>query len=129
MFKGVLVAFGIMLICALIPIVHFIAFPVSPFIGGYFGINFAGPGDDSYFIRGLKFGGLLGLVVLVIAGGVAAVVTLAVSPTQQVLLIVWGGVAVSTVYTASMSTLGAMYSSMRAGRQPSEAVEAMTQEA
>lgn len=119
MFKGVLVAFGIMLICALIPLVHFIAFPLSPFIGGYIGINFAGAGAESYFIRGLKFGILLGLVVLVIAGIAAAVVTLAVSPRQQVLLLMWGGVAVSTVYTASMSTLGAMYSAMRAGRQPS----------
>jgi hypothetical protein len=119
MLKGVLVAFGIMLICALIPLVHFIAFPLSPFIGGYVGINFAGAGADSYLVKGLKFGSLMGLVVLLIGGGAAAAVTLAVSPTQQVLLLVWGGVAVFTMYTASMGALGAMYSSLRAGRQQS----------
>jgi hypothetical protein len=113
MIKGVLVAFGIMLICALIPLVHFIAFPVSPFIGGYVGINFAGA-NGSYFARALKFGSLLGLVVLLIAGGAAAIVTVVVVPTQQVLLVMWGGVAVVTLYTASMSSLGAMYATLKA---------------
>lgn len=114
MIKGVLVALGIMVVSALIPIVHFIAVPVSPFIGGYVGISLARSSSGSYAVQGLKFGGLLGLVVLLVAAIGAAIVTFAVDPTQKVLVVMWIGVVVFTLYTGSMSTLGAMYSSLKA---------------
>ena len=118
MIKGVLVALGIIIVSALIPIVHFIAVPVSPFIGGYFGVSFARSGSDSYAVEGLKFGSLLGLVVLLVSGIAAAAVMVGVEPSQRVLVLMWIGVGVFTLYTGSMSALGAMYSVLRANRQP-----------
>ena len=120
MTKGILVALGIMLVSALIPIVHFIAVPISPFIGGYVGISFAKSSDGSYAWKGLRFGSLLGLVVLLITGVAAAVVMLVTDPAQRVLVVMWMGVAIFTLYVGSMSTLGAMYSSLKASRQTAD---------
>jgi hypothetical protein len=117
--KGVLVALGIMVVSALIPIVHFIAFPISPFIGGYFGVSFARSGSDSYAVKGLKFGSLLGLLVLLVFGIAAAAFMFGFEQSQRVLLIMWIGVGVFTLYAGSMSALGAMYSVLRANRQSS----------
>jgi hypothetical protein len=120
--KGVFVALGIMVVSALIPIVHFIAVPVSPFIGGYFGVSFDKSESDSYAVKGLKFGSLLGLMVLLVSGIAAAAVMFGVEPSQRVLVIMWIGVGVFTLYTGSMSALGAMYSVLRANRQPQSAL-------
>jgi hypothetical protein len=103
----------------LIPIVHFIAIPASPFIGGYVGISFAGSSSESYAMKGLRFGSLLGLVVLMIAAAATGVVMFIVEPTQQVLVVMWIGVVVFTLYTGSMSTLGAMYASFKSQRPSS----------
>jgi hypothetical protein len=119
--KGILVALGIMIVSALIPIVHFIAVPVSPFIGGYFGVSFARSGSGSYTVKGLKFGSLLGLVVLLVSGIAAAVVMFEVEPSQRVSVLMWIGVGVFTLYTGSMSALGAMYSLLRSNRQAESA--------
>ena len=116
MIKGVLIALGIMIVSALIPIVHFVAVPASPFIGGYVGISFAKSESDSYAVKGLKFGSLLGLVVLVIAASAAVAVMLTVTPSRKVTVVMWIVVVVFTLYTASMGTLGAMYSALRASR-------------
>ena len=110
MIKGVLVAFAIMVVLALIPIVHFVGIPFGPFIGGYFGVSSAGGGPPSPASKALVFGGLLGLVVLLVSAAVAIVLTLI---TGVNLVLLWGAVAVFTVYTASMGALGAMFSLLR----------------
>ena len=123
MIKGVLIALGIMLGCALIPLVHFVAFPASPFIGGYFGIKFAQVPRESYAARCLLFGSLLGLVVLILASLVTAVVLYLSDVGQRFLAIIWIGVVVATLYTGSMSALGAMYSVLRSGGQSGDSPE------
>lgn len=116
MVKGVLIGLGIMLVCALIPLVHFIALPASPFIAGYIGVGHAGESSDPYSVKGLKFGSLLGLLVLLITGFGAAAVMLLVGPGQKVAVVMWFGVVIFALYTGSMATLGAMYSSIRSQR-------------
>src|SRR5919106_2142473 len=123
MIKGVLVALGIIVVSVLIPIVHFIAVPASPFIGGYVGISFARSSPGTYAMKGLQFGGLLGLVVLLVAAAAAGVVTVATELTQKVMVVMWIGVALFTLYAGSMSTLGAMYASLKSWSTPDEAAE------
>ena len=61
MLKGVLVGFGIMLAVIPIPIVHFIAVPLSPFIAGFIGSGVAKIDQNGI----VKFGGLMaGLMVI-----------------------------------------------------------------
>lgn len=116
MVKGVLIGLGIMLVCALIPIVHFVAVPASPFIAGYIGVGYAKANGDAYSIKGLKFGSLLGLLVLLISGIGAAAIMVLVETSQKITFVMWFGVVIFTLYTGSMATLGAMYSSIRAER-------------
>jgi hypothetical protein len=117
MFKGVLIGLGIMLVCALIPLVHFLALPASPFIAGYIGVVHASESPDPYSVKGLKFGALLGLLVLLISGTGAAAVMLLIGPGQKVTVVMWFGVAIFTLYTGSMAALGAMYSAIRFQRR------------
>ena len=124
MVKGVLVALGIMLISALIPIAHFVLVPASPFIGGYFGINHAHPNRETYAIQGLIFGSLMGLAILVITATGAIVAMLLLDRIgQRVLVVMWLGVGVFTLYTGSLGTLGAMYSVLRSDDKGSELQE------
>ena len=116
MIKGVLVGLGIILVCALIPIVHFIAVPASPFLAGYFGISFAKDNTDSYGVKGMKFGALLSLLILSVTGIAAAAVMSLLDPTQKIVVVMWIGIAIFTLYTGSMAALGAMYSTLRADR-------------
>jgi len=127
MIKGVLIAFGIMIGCLLIPLVHFVAFPASPFIGGYFGIKFAQVPRESYAAKCLLFGALLGSLLLILVSLAAALVVALSDLGQRFLVIIWIGVVVLTLYTVSMSALGAMFSVLRSGGQSSEPAEA-TQE-
>ncbi len=116
MVKGVLVALGIVAVSFLIPIVHFVAVPASPFIGGYFGISYASSNSGSYASRGLIFGALLGLAVLALSALVAGIITVLVGPGPRILMVMWLGVGIFTLYTTSMSALGAMYSGLKANR-------------
>ena len=111
MIKGVLVAFGIMVVLAIIPIVHFIGIPFGPFVGGYFGISSAGDSTMPNQLRALTFGFLLGLIVFLVCA-LAAVVVMVFTDIN--LLLLWGGVLVFSFYAASMGALGAMYSLLRA---------------
>lgn len=113
MIKGVSIAFGIMLVCLLIPLVHFVAAPASPFIGGYIGISSARNDPRSPMAKAVTFGFLLGGLVLIIAATASAVVT-AVADLGRFLWVLWGGVAVLVIYTASMSGLGALFSLLKA---------------
>ena len=111
MIKGVFVGFGIMLVLALIPIVHFVGIPFGPFIGGYFGITSAASYDGSHFTKALVFGSLLGALVLLVGSGVGMILTVA---TGLNVVLVWIAVVTFTLYTVSMGSLGAMYSQLRA---------------
>jgi uncharacterized membrane protein YGL010W len=58
MLKGVLVAFGIILASIPIPIVHFVAVPVGPFVAGFMGGGVAKADEGRIVIFGLIVGGL-----------------------------------------------------------------------
>ncbi|MBC8453252.1 MAG: hypothetical protein H8D69_02125 [Chloroflexi bacterium] len=61
MLNGVLVGFGIMLASLVIPIVHYVAVPLSPFIAGFIGGGVAKIDENGI----VKFGGLMaGLMLL-----------------------------------------------------------------
>jgi hypothetical protein len=111
--KGVLVGFGIMLLLALIPIVHFVGIPFGPFIGGYFGITAAGGYSPAPAKRALVFGGLLGLIILVTTATSAVVLTFLTDLNPW---LIWLPVVGFTFYTSSMGALGAMYSQLRAAQ-------------
>ena len=55
MLKGVLVGFGIMLASLVIPVVHYVAAPLSPFVAGFIGSGIANINQDGI----IKFGGLM----------------------------------------------------------------------
>ena len=116
MVKGVFVAFGIMLVLAVIPIVHIVGIPFGPFIGGYFGISAAASGTGSYAVKSLLFGALLGAMVFLVLAAVAVVLTVT---TELNLVLVWLAAGVLTMYAASMSSLGAMYGQLRSAGQES----------
>ncbi len=61
MLKGVLVGFGIMVASLIIPIVHYVAVPLSPFIAGFIGSGIAKIDEGGI----IKFGGLMALLMLV----------------------------------------------------------------
>ena len=52
MFKGVMVGFGIMLASLVIPVVHYVAAPLSPFVAGFIGSGIANINQDGV----IKFG-------------------------------------------------------------------------
>ena len=110
MIKGVLVAFGIMVVLAPVPVVHIVGIPFGPFIGGYFGISSVDGSSLPYAPRALVFGSLLGVLVFILGALIAGVLTVLVDLNP---LLLWGGVAVFTFYAASMAALGAMYSLLK----------------
>ena len=64
MLKGVLVGFGIMLASLVIPFVHYVAAPLSPFIAGFIGGGIAKIDQDGI----VKFGALMaGLMLIPVA--------------------------------------------------------------
>jgi hypothetical protein len=58
MLKGVLVAFGIILASIPVPIVHFLAVPVGPFVAGFVGGGIARADEGRIVIFGLIVAGL-----------------------------------------------------------------------
>ncbi len=58
MLNGVLAAYGIILASLPIPIVHFITFPIGPFIAGFVGGGIAKADEGRVVIFGLIVGGL-----------------------------------------------------------------------
>ncbi len=124
MIKGVFLALGIMIGCLIIPLVHFVAFPASPFIGGYFGIKYAQVPRESYAAKCLLFGALLGSLFLILVSLAAGLLVNLLEIGQRFLVIIWIGVGVLTLYTGSMSALGAMFSVLRSGGQAREPPEA-----
>ena len=117
MVKGVFLALGIMLILALIPIVDVVGIPFGPFIGAYVGISLAGPRPGASMrelgFRAAIFGGLLGLLMLPILVAVAVSLTVTLGLSPRFIWLIWMAVVVFTIYTATMATLGALYSQLR----------------
>ena len=131
MIVGVLVGLAIMLGCFLIPIAHFVLAPAGPFIAGYWGIQYAPNRGRHYAVHGLMFGSLLGLLMGLILTAIAFIVT-ALYSDPRVAVLAWLGVGVFTLYTGSMGTMGAMYSTLREqqrvrDREEKEAPEAQEQ--
>ena len=113
MVKGVFIALGIMVLLALIPIVVVVGIPFGAFIGGYFGISSAGSRSCSDAYKAIVFGGLLGLLVFLVLVAVAISLTVTVDLSQRFLWLLWLSVVVFALYTASMGSLGAMYSQLK----------------
>ncbi len=111
MIKGVAIAFAVIILLALIPIVHFAGIPFGPFVGGYYGVTSVGHYPGSIGRKALVFGLLLGLWMLVVFAVAAVIVTMFSDFSRPIL---WAGVAVFTFYYASMSSLGAWYAELRA---------------
>jgi hypothetical protein len=109
MLKGVLLAFGIMVALALVPLVNLVGVPFGPFVGGYFGIVQAGDQPGSAAARGIRFGLLLGALALAVASALALAATWALDLGGSWVLLAWLGVVVFTVHTGIMGALGAMY--------------------
>ena len=61
MLNGVLVGFGIMLASLVIPVVHYVAAPLSPFIAGFIGSGVAKIDQDGI----IKFGALIALLMFI----------------------------------------------------------------
>ena len=61
MLNGVLVAFGIMIASLIIPVVHYVAAPLSPFIAGFIGSGVAKIDQDGI----IKFGALVALLMFI----------------------------------------------------------------
>lgn len=113
MVKGVLLALGIMLLLALIPIVDVVGIPFGAFIGAYYGISLTGSPDRSFLFKSVVFGGLLGLLVFLILVAVAAGLMVTVDLSRRFFWLLWISVVTFTLYSASMGALGAMYSQMK----------------
>ena len=113
MLVGVLVGLAIIVGCFLIPIAHFVLAPAGPFFAGYWGIQYAPNPGRHYALHGLIYGSLLGLAV----GGILVVMAFTVSALfddSRVKVVAWLGAGIFTLYAGSMSTMGAMYSALRA---------------
>ena len=125
MIKGVLLALGIMLVLALVPIVDLVGIPFGPFVGAYYGMAATGarpaPSIGASAVRAAAFGGVLGLLVLVLLVAVAVGLTVSIDLGTRFTWLLWLAVVVFTMYTATMAALGAMYSQMRAAARAAEA--------
>lgn len=61
MLNGVLVAFGIMIASLIIPVVHYVAAPLSPFVAGFIGSGVAKIDQGGI----IKFGALVALLMFI----------------------------------------------------------------
>ena len=113
MFKSIAVALGLISISAFIPFLHFVTFPLSPFIAGYFSIQFAHISREQYANKSLLFGACIGFLFLIPAAllGIIMMKVYGLGMHHAQIIIVM--VLVAALYAGSMSTLGAMYSILR----------------
>ena len=130
MVKGVFLALGIMLVLAAIPIVDFVGIPFGPFIGSYYGISSVGMSGNvrpsggpltgseigAYAVKSAVFGILLGSLVLLILVAVGASLMATIDLSQRFTWLLWLAIVVFTLYTATMSALGALYSQLKAAK-------------
>ena len=109
-----------MVLAAVIPLVNLAGIPFGPFIGGYYGILYVRNDGWSYATKSLAFGCLLGLLVVIVLVVVGVALTLTLELGQRFTLLLWIGVAVYTLYAASMAALGSMYRQLRAAADEPE---------
>ena len=119
MLKGVLVGLGIMVVCWMVPIAHFVLGPLGPFIAGYFGISYADDRDESDAALALRYGLTLALASFVpvglVVGGLAAASQVWgwFDFSARVIALIGIGAAIFFLYTGSMACLGAMFARLR----------------
>ena len=119
MLKGILVGLGIMVVCWMIPIAHFVLGPLGPFIAGYFGISYADDRDESDAALALRYGLTLALASFVpvglVVGGLAAASEVWgwLDFSARVIALIGIGAAIVLLYTGSMACLGAMFARLR----------------
>lgn len=106
MLKGVMVGFGIMVASLVIPIVHYVAVPLSPFIAGFIGGGIAKIDENGIVKFGAAMAGLMfipALVMLVVKFviGVDEILTI------PIMLGVWVTIALIP-YTWFGATVGAL---------------------
>ena len=119
MLKGVLVGLGVMVVCWMIPIAHFVLGPLGPFIAGYFGISYADDRDESDAALALRYGLTLALASFIPVGLVALGLVAASEVwgwfhfSARVAVLIGAGAAIFVLYTGSMACLGAMFARLR----------------
>lgn len=120
MLNGVLAAYGIILASLPIPIVHFITFPIGPFIAGFVGGGIAKADEGRIVVFGLIVGGLA-----LIPAAILLVLALALDvefpvPTG---LVVFAAIAL-VPYTWFGVTIGALISFVLRDRERKNAANA-----
>jgi hypothetical protein len=94
MLNGVLVGFGIILASLIIPIVHYVAVPLSPFIAGFIGSGVAKI-DESGIV---KFGALMAALMFVPSVEIIGIPTmLGVWVTLALIPYTWFGATVGAL--------------------------------
>ena len=117
MLKGAIIAFAIMLVAIPIPIIHFIAIPISPFVAGFVGGGIAKADEAKIIWFGLVVGGLM------ILPAVAILLYWQLSDADRLLgapTLFWAIVGFAIVpYTWFGTTLGALVSYVMRSRSVS----------
>ena len=113
MLKGIMLSLAIISVSAFIPILHFVAFPLSPFIAGYFGIQCTQVSKEKYASKSLLFGTCIGVLFLIPATLIGIMMMKIYGLGSHHAQIITVMVLVAALYSGSMSTLGAMYSVLR----------------
>ena len=119
MLKGIIVGVGIMVVCLMIPIVHFISGPLGPFIAGYFGVSYADESDGPDASIALRYGiALAAASVLPLVLVVAVIIAVAqaldwLELSSRLIAGIGIGLAIFILYTGSMACLGAMFARLR----------------
>lgn len=117
MLKGALIAFAIMLVAIPIPVVHFIAIPISPFVAGFVGGGIAKADEAKIIWFGLIVGGLM------ILPAVAILFYWQLSDAERLLgapTLFWAIIGFSIVpYTWFGTTIGALASYVMRSRSAS----------
>ena len=113
MLKSIAISLGIISISAFIPFLHFVTFPLSPFIAGYFGIQFAHIPKEKYASKSLLFGACIGFLFLIPAALLGIIMMKVYGLGMHHAQIIMVMVLVASLYAGSMTTLGAMYSILR----------------
>ena len=121
MFKGVLVAFVIMLASIPVPVVHFVAIPISPFIAGFAGGGIAKADEMKIIWFGLLVAGLMLIPAAVI---LTVWLVLDVDQLLGAPIGFWAVVGIAIVpYTWFGTTVGALVSYLLRSKSAKESVD------
>ena len=104
MLKALAMAMAVMFIAILIPLVHFISGPLSPFLGGFVGSAALRDNPGSAINKGMMLGALMGLCSGGVAALVVGIVTVVGVGASGVLWIIPVGTG---IYTWLLGSIGA----------------------